>query len=111
VSRDVCRVIARTHGFNAAIALDEKFVGFLRDIFGNPFRPVRVEPAWRRWNGGAVVRIAQEIADEQAFAQLPILGDALEEAGCTEAALLEHCRQPDGHVRGCWLPDLLLGKK
>jgi hypothetical protein len=80
----------------------------IRDIFGNPFRPVSVDPAWRT---STVVSLAQGIYDERAFDRLPILADALEDAGCTDADMLNHCRQPGEHVRGCWALDLLLGKQ
>jgi hypothetical protein len=77
------------------------------DIFGNPFRPVKVEPAWQTAN---VVGIAQGIYDQRAFDRMPILADALEEAGCTNANVLNHCRQQGVHGRGCWVVDLLLEK-
>jgi hypothetical protein len=79
----------------------------LRDIFGNPFRPVTINPAWRT---PTVLSLAQAIYDERAFDRLPILADALEDAGCTDASILEHCRSGGGHVRGCWVVDLLLGR-
>jgi hypothetical protein len=82
----------------------------LRDLFGNPIRIVRFDPGWRTWNDGTIVRIARRIDQEQAFVDLPILADALEEAGCTEAEVLDHCRQPGVHVRGCWVLDWLLGR-
>ncbi|MBL8798455.1 MAG: hypothetical protein JNM56_31460 [Planctomycetia bacterium] len=79
----------------------------LRDIFGNPFRPVAVEPTWLT---STVASLAQAIYDERAFDRLPILADALEDAGCDNADILNHCRQPGEHVRGCWCVDLVLGK-
>lgn len=131
----------------------------LRDIVGNPWKPQgdwspepafakangfeRLPPKWLqpilRWNDGTIPKIAQAIYDARAFDQLPILADALEDAGCDDAAILEHCRgyelcpgcasgkgcdpgdwpDCDGsgwmplrnpHVRGCWVLDLLLGK-
>ena len=54
--------------------------------------------------------LAGAIYDERAFDRLPVLGDALEDAGCADAAILAHCRGPGEHVRGCWVVDLLLGK-
>jgi hypothetical protein len=78
-----------------------------RDIFGNPSRPVPVNPAWQTNN---VLALAQTIYDDRAFDRLPILADALEDAGCDNADILNHCRQPGEHVRGCWAVDLLLGK-
>src|SRR5581483_3527580 len=80
----------------------------LREIFGNPFRPVTVNSTWLTSN---VISLAQTIYDERAFDRMPILADALEDAGCTNAEILQHCRQPGEHVRGCWVVDLLLGKE
>jgi hypothetical protein len=82
----------------------------VRDVFGNPFRLVALGPAWPAWDGGTVPKLAQAIYDDRAFERLPVLADALEEAGCTNPDLLGHCRQPAEHVRGCWAVDLLLGK-
>ncbi len=65
----------------------------LRAVLGNPFRPPRIDPGWRAWEGGTVVRLAGQI-DEGAYDLLPILGDALEEAGCDQAGLLADCRRP-----------------
>ena len=79
----------------------------LRDIVGNPFRPVALDPAWRT---EAVVGLAAGIYADRAFDRLPVLADALEDAGCADADMLSHCRGPGPHVRGCWVVDLLLGK-
>jgi hypothetical protein len=79
----------------------------LRDIFGNPFRPVTIHSAWIT---STVTSLAQAIYTDRAFDRLPILADALEDAGCTNQDILEHCRQPGEHVRGCWVVDLLVGK-
>ena len=84
---------------------------FLTDIFANPFRPVAVDPSWLAWNDGTVVKLAQGIYDDRAFDRLPILADAVEEAGCNDPHILAHCREPGQHVRGCWAVDLLLGKE
>ncbi|MEO2088663.1 MAG: hypothetical protein ABGY75_04080 [Gemmataceae bacterium] len=80
----------------------------LLDIFGNPFRPVAFDPAWRSESAVALARAAYESRN---FTLLPVLADALEEAGCDHPDVLAHCRQPDAtHVRGCWVVDLVLGK-
>ncbi len=80
----------------------------IRDIFGNPFRPVAFDPRWRSESAVALARTAYDTRD---FTLLPILADALEEAGCDHTDVLAHCRQPDAvHVRGCWVVDLVLGK-
>lgn len=79
----------------------------IRDVFGNPFRPVAFDPRWRT---ESAVSLASAIYAERAFDQLPILADALEEAGCHHADVLAHCRGPGPHVRGCWVIDLVLGK-
>jgi hypothetical protein len=84
----------------------------IRDIFGNPFRPrPDVDTVWLSWNDGIVPKLAQAIYDDRAYDRLPILADALEEAGCTNPDMLAHCRQPGEHVRGCWVLDILLGKE
>jgi hypothetical protein len=83
---------------------------FLRDLFDGPRTPRRIDPAWFRWNGAAVAKIARDIYEENCFEELPILADALEDAGCADEDILAHCREPGGHVRGCWVIDLLLGK-
>jgi hypothetical protein len=76
----------------------------LRDIFGPlPFRPVSIDHTWLSWNGGAVVKLAQAIYDERRFEDMPVLADALEEAGCTCEEMIAHCREPGPHARGCWL--------
>ena len=83
----------------------------LRDIFGLlPFRPVTIPPSSLVWNDGTVVKLAQAIYEGRAFDRLPILADALEEAGCHDPDIPAHCRRGE-HVRGCWLVDLLLGKE
>jgi len=80
---------------------------FLRDVFGSlPFRPVILEPAY-----SAVEKLAETIYQDRAFDLLPILADALEDAGCTNADILNHCRQPGEHVRGCCVIDLLTGRQ
>jgi hypothetical protein len=85
-------------------------IALLRDIFGNPFQPASLDRSWLSWSNGTVPKLAQVIYVERAFDRLPILADALEEAGCTDAAILAHCRSGGEHVRGCWVVDLILGK-
>jgi hypothetical protein len=82
-------------------------VTMLREVFDNPFRREAVDTSWKT---KAIHTLAATIYEERAFDHLPILADALEEAGCTDAAILHHCRQPGEHVRGCWVIDLLLDK-
>ncbi len=82
-------------------------ITILRDIFGNPFRPVATNAAWLTPTAFA---IAQTIYTDRAFDRLPILADALEDACCTDAAILDHLRGPGPHVRGCFALDLVLGK-
>jgi hypothetical protein len=95
------RVAANGMEASAATAL-------LREIIGNPFRPLAVDPTWK---SASVVAIARSIYQERRFPDVLILADALEDAGCASALILEHCRTPGDHVRGCWLLDLLLEKE
>jgi hypothetical protein len=76
----------------------------LRDVF--PFRPIKPKAAWLT---STVVGLARSIYDARAFDRLPILGDALEDAGCANAVILKHCRSGGEHVRGCWVLDTILG--
>jgi hypothetical protein len=83
----------------------------LRDLAGDPFRPApRVDPAWLSANGGAASRLAASIYEGGDWAALPVLADALADAGCGELRLLSHLRGPGPHGKGCWALDLLLGK-
>ena len=80
----------------------------LRCLFGNPFRPVGLNPSRVT---PTVTGLADTIYQERAFDLLPVLADALEEAGCDNAEILHHCRGKTPHARGCWLVDLLLARK
>jgi hypothetical protein len=82
----------------------------LRDVAGNPFRPAAVDPSLLGWKDGLLVAMAQAVYDEKRFGDLPVLADALEEAGCTDPDLLRHGRDPGPHVRGCFLVDAVLGR-
>ncbi len=95
---------------NAIRTMQREAADLLRDVFGNPFRPVAIPPAWLHWNNGTVPRLAQAIYDERRYQNLPILADALQDAGCTDETILAHCHSPTSHVRGCWVIDALLGK-
>jgi hypothetical protein len=79
----------------------------VRDIFGNPFRPVTMAAGWLT---STVASLARGVYEERTFQRLPILADALEEAGCRDGELLDHCRGEGPHARGCWAIDLILGK-
>ena len=85
-----------------------RILDLFHDVFGNPFRPVSINPVWLT---SAVVDLSEAVYADRAFDRLPILADALEDAGCTDPAILDHCRQPGSHARGCWVVDLVLGKE
>ena len=80
----------------------------LRDIFGNPFRPVACSPEWRT---STVLALAAQMYESRDFSAMPILADALQDAGCDNADVLDHCRGAGHHVRGCWCVDQILGKE
>ena len=83
----------------------------MRCLFGNPFRPSPpLPPQALHWENGLVPALARAAYDSFQFEGLPVLGDALEEAGCTDEALLAHLRSAGPHARGCWALDLILGK-
>jgi hypothetical protein len=83
----------------------------LRDIFANAFREKKVDRSWLRWGDETVPRLARALYDGYRFGDLPILADALEEAGCGNREILDHCRGGTEHVRGCWVVDLLLDRE
>jgi hypothetical protein len=91
-------------------ALDELLAREFADIVG-PDRMPTVDPAWVSWNDGTVVQIAHSIYERRDFSLLPILGDALEDAGCNNEDIITHCRSEGLHARGCWVLDLLLGQQ
>lgn len=80
---------------------------YIKDAFANPFRPVAFDPAWRT---SVVVALAEGIYADRAFERLPILADALMEAGCDHPDVLAHCSGTGSHARGCWVVDAALGK-
>jgi hypothetical protein len=86
----------------------ESWRPLIYDVFGNPFRPVAVDPAWLT---STVVALARQMYESRDFSALPILADALQDAGCCNEDVLDHCRGPRPHVRGCWAVDLVLGKE
>jgi hypothetical protein len=79
----------------------------LRDIVGNPFRSVAADPSWLT---ATVVTLARQMYEGRSFSLMPILADALQDAGCGDEAVLSHCRGNGPHIRGCWVVDLVLGK-
>jgi hypothetical protein len=83
----------------------------VRCIFGNPFQPAAIDEARLHGEGSTVKRMASAIYEDRAFDRLPILSDLLEEAGCTERAILNHCRDGKSHARGCWVVDALVQKR
>jgi hypothetical protein len=91
----------------AAAETDEQ-AHLLREVIGNPFRPAVILPEWRT---SKVLALALGIYEEQAFDRMPILADALQDAGCEIEYILNHCRDAKRpHVRGCWVVDLILRK-
>jgi len=89
--------------------LSSDLFGLYHELFDPHLRPVRLDPAWLPWQAGTVPAIARRIYDSDDFSDLSILADALEDAGCEETAVLEHCRDKGRHVRGCWVVDWCLG--
>lgn len=85
----------------------EYLVALLREIFGNCFQLITLDASWLT---STVSNLAQVIYDDRAFDRMPILADALEDAGCTNQDILSHCRSGGEHVRGCWVVDLILSK-
>jgi hypothetical protein len=99
------------NGWGCEQAEETEQCRLLREIVGPlPFHQASVDPLWLAYNDGAAAQLAALIEREQDFDVMPILADALEEAGCADERLLSHCRDRGGHARGCWAIDLLLGR-
>jgi hypothetical protein len=88
--------------------------GLIRDIFGNPFRPVAIDPTWRTPSALALATAAYEErlmpSGHLEPDRLAILADALEDAGCDNPVVLAHFHSPGPHCRGCWPLDAILGR-
>jgi hypothetical protein len=85
-----------------------RLVPTLHDIYGNPFRKVKFDTKWRT---DTAVSLARGMYESRDFGAMPILADALQDAGCDNEDVLNHCRDTNQpHVRGCWVVDLVLGK-
>ncbi|VTR92802.1 Uncharacterized protein (Fragment) OS=uncultured bacterium PE=4 SV=1 [Gemmata massiliana] len=95
-------------GFDELVEWRSSFLCALRDIFGNPFRPVTFSPSWR---SSTAVALASQMYESRDFGAMPILGDAHPRCGMRQRDVLDHCRGPGPHVRGCWVMDGVLGKK
>jgi hypothetical protein len=106
----VARRASRWKARKASAEIEERKAqaSLMRCIFGNPFRPVTATPSWLT---STVVDLAEYIYKERAFERLPILADALMDAGCDNEDVLNHCRSEGPHCRGCWPVDLLTGRK
>jgi hypothetical protein len=108
--RDLIRAVDLDYARREQVA--SYLTSLLHELFGPVlFRRVMVDPAWLTWRCGIVRELAAASYQERSFDRLPVLADALEEAGCTDADLLGHLRGSGPHVRGCWALDLLLGKE
>jgi hypothetical protein len=83
--------------------------GIIRDVFGNPFHKRRKFDV--RWRTNTALLLAKTMHESRDFSAMPILADALQDAECDDADMLDHCRGPSPHVRGCWVVDLVLGKE
>lgn len=83
-------------------------LAFMREIFGNPFRPIDFAP----WRTDTAVALARQMYESREFGAMPILADALQDARCDNTDVLNHCRDAtQTHVRGCWVVDGVLGKE
>jgi hypothetical protein len=103
------RITSRATWYGARIATGAEQPRLLRDIFGNPFRPIQMEPGWVTAD---IIARATQMYDARDFGAMPILADALQDAGCDCEDILGHCRDPHAtHVRGCRVLDLVMGKE
>lgn len=112
---EVAKTVWQSPAFLAGKAKEEKAIcALIREIFGNPFHPVTLNPSWQTPTVVALATAAYENrvlpAGTLESARLAVLADAMEEAGCSEQAILDHLRSPGPHVRGCFAVDAVLAK-
>jgi hypothetical protein len=105
---DVVRQVRLTLHYAPLRDREAGLPALLRDVVGTPGAPFNVEPDWRT---STALALAGGIYEERAFDRLPILADALQDAGCENAQILDHCRDPAPHIRGCWVVDLVLDRQ
>jgi hypothetical protein len=105
VARSAAEALAKTITWDEARQCE---LHLLRDIFGNPFRPVAIN---HEWLTSTVVALASRMYDTRDFTPMAILADAIQDAGCENDDILTHCRGDGPHVRGCWVVDGVLGKE
>ncbi len=99
--------VSREEAERQAMELDTEIVEDIQSwMYQNG--PRLLDPCWLSWNDGIVRKLAQAIADEKTWDHLPILADALQEAGCDNSELLEHCRAGEKHLGCCWVTEILL---
>jgi hypothetical protein len=104
----VYQYIGSNEGSGEWWEMNGRISGLIREIANNPFCSVAFSPSWRT---DTVLALAQQMYQSRDFGAMPILADALQDAGCDRVDVLDHCRGPGPHMRGCWVVDLVLGKE
>jgi hypothetical protein len=99
---------AGSEGSQPVLHEKERQAVLIRCILGNPYRPTTLQPVWLT---SPVLALSRHIYNSRDFSLMPIFADALEEAGCSDVSILDHCRGPGPHTRGCWVLDLILTKE
>jgi hypothetical protein len=102
------QLVARTVDRRELPAEKRFLAATLQCVFGNPFHPISFSPSWHT---DTTVALARQMYESRDFGAMPILADALQDAGCDSEDILNHCRGEGPHVRGCWVADLVLGKE
>ncbi len=103
----VAWVLARAYGSGPTGQYLAQLADLFRDVFDNPYDPASVQTSWLT---DQVRKLAYTIYNERAFSRMRELATALEETGCRDSRILDHCRNESVHVRGCWVVDALIGK-
>jgi len=103
---DAVQAFQPSYDPHSELSRERVAIGF--DVFGHRFRRVAFDQCWRT---EAVVGLARGMYESRDFGPMPVLADALEDAGCADADVLAHCRGDGPHVRGCWVVDLVLGQE
>lgn len=108
--QEIVQGILRDQESLSKSVIESSMCAMLRDLFGSLNGLPEFLPEWTKFRGQIVRQLATSIYQQRQMNDIAIIADVLEEAGCTDETILDHCRQDQRHYLGCWVIDQLLGR-